>query len=236
MEKLRKRTRTSWEAFQPRPPHGFATHLPARQTKSPATLANKEITPCVAKETFHDSYRLLKGCSLFTSHFGVTTGYCRLGRIWGRILTQFPAQFCNSQWEKCFAPWKAIQASLRFWIPGTGLRILCQWNLDSRFQSVVRFRIPWTVFWIPWTVFRISKPRIPHSISMVDFPDSGFSYIPESNSLTRGARSDCVPKQSQSAIRHNINAVSREPYDCQVGFWQGRSLTLFVAINYGSLW
>ena len=56
MAKLRKRTRTSWEAFQPHYPHGFATHLPATQPKSPATLANKEITPCVAKETIHDSY------------------------------------------------------------------------------------------------------------------------------------------------------------------------------------
>ena len=142
--------------------------------------------------------------------------------FWGQILTQFPAQFCNSQWEKCFAPWKAIQASLRFWIPGTGLRILCQWNLDSRCQSVVRFRIPWTVFWIPWTVFRISKPRIPHSINMTDFSDSGFhgqkfSKFRNPDSLTRGARSDCVPKQSQSAIRHNIDAVSREPYNGQVG-------------------
>ena len=42
--------------FQPHSPHGFATHLPARRKQSPATLANKEITPCVAKETFHDSY------------------------------------------------------------------------------------------------------------------------------------------------------------------------------------
>ena len=27
-------------------------------------------------------------------------------------------------------------------IPGTGFRILCQWNLDSGFQSLVGFRIP----------------------------------------------------------------------------------------------
>ena len=133
----------------------------------------------------------------------------------GRILTQFPAQFRNRQWKKWFAPWKAIQASLGFWILATGLRILCQWNLDSRFQSLVRFRIP-------RTVFLISKPTVPHSISMADFPDSGFhgQKIPKfrnPDSLTRGAWSDCVPKQSQSAIRHNIDAVSREPHNGQVG-------------------
>ena len=228
MAKLRKRTRTSWEAFQPHPPHGFATHLPARQTKSPATLANKEITPCVGKETFHDSYRLLNGCSLFTSHFGVTTGYCRLGRrivLWACFGAGFwPSSLHNfaiAKEKKCLAPWKATQASAGFWIPGTGFRILCQWNLESRFQSFVRFRIHRARFWIPWTVFRISKPRIPHSISMADFSDSGFhgqKFLKFRNpdSLTRGARSDCVPKQSQSAIRHNIDAVSREPHNGQL--------------------
>ena len=35
---------------------------------------------------------------------------------------------------------------------------LCQWNLDSGFQSLVGFRIP-------WAVFRIPKPGIPDSIS-----------------------------------------------------------------------
>ena len=27
------------------------------------------------------------------------------------------------------------------WIPGTGFRVLCQWNVDSRLQSLVGFRI-----------------------------------------------------------------------------------------------
>ena len=47
--------------------------------------------------------------------------------------------------------------SLGFWIPrcglGTGFQIPCQWNLDSRFQSLALFRIP-------RTEFRILKPRI----------------------------------------------------------------------------
>ena len=42
---------------------------------------------------------------------------------------------------------------------------ICQWNLDSGFQSLVGFRNP-------WAVFRIPKPRIPESISKI-FPDSG---------------------------------------------------------------
>ena len=43
---------------------------------------------------------------------------------------------------------------------------LCQWNLDSGFQSLVGFRIP-------CIVFRILKPRIPDSTCKI-FPDFGF--------------------------------------------------------------
>ena len=50
---------------------------------------------------------------------------------------------------------KGIQYSLGFWtprhgfrIPGTGLRILCQWNLDSGFREMYSgFQRP--RFWIP---------------------------------------------------------------------------------------
>ena len=69
-----------------------------------------------------------------------------------------------------------IQDSLGFWIPHSGVRIpgtgfqvldssLCQWNLDSGFQSLVGFRTP-------CTVFRILKPRIPNSTCTI-FPDFG---------------------------------------------------------------
>ena len=64
--------------FPPHSPHGFATHLPARRKQSPATLANKEITPCVAKETFHDSY--LAGAACLQGILRFSTGYCRLVR------------------------------------------------------------------------------------------------------------------------------------------------------------
>ena len=53
-----------------------------------------------------------------------------------------------------------------FRIPGTGIRILCQWNLDSGFQSLVGFQIP-------RAVFRIPKPRTPDSTA-------NFSMIPNS--------------------------------------------------------
>ena len=43
---------------------------------------------------------------------------------------------------------------------------LCQWNLDSGFQSLEGFRTP-------RAAFRIPKPRIPYSASTI-FPDSSF--------------------------------------------------------------
>ena len=62
-------------------------------------------------------------------------------------------------------------ASLIVWIPrhgfrisGTGFRIICHWNLDTGFQSLVRLRIP-------YAVFRNPKPRIPNS-TRKNFPDS----------------------------------------------------------------
>ena len=45
---------------------------------------------------------------------------------------------------------------------------LGQWNLDSGFQSLVGFRIPWAVFRIPLAVFRIPQAKISH------IPESGF--------------------------------------------------------------
>ena len=64
-----------------------------------------------------------------------------------------------------FAPCRLIQDSLDwteldwipgcgFRIPGTGFRILCQWNLDSRLQSLVGFRVR-------LASFRTPKPRVP---------------------------------------------------------------------------
>ena len=43
-----------------------------------------------------------------------------------------------------------MQDSLGFWIPRRGFRdILCQWKLDSRFQSLGGLPIPYAVFQIP---------------------------------------------------------------------------------------
>ena len=52
---------------------------------------------------------------------------------------------------------------------------LCHWNLDSGFQRLVGFRIPWGVFRIQSLAFRIPKPSIPDSTSKC-FPDSGIRF------------------------------------------------------------
>ena len=59
---------------------------------------------------------------------------------------------------------KGILDSLDSGFHGDRFRILCQWNLYSRFQSLAAFRNPWAVFWIP-------EPRISNSTSK-DFPSS----------------------------------------------------------------
>ena len=85
----------------------------------------------------------------------------------------------------CFSAvnWYWIQDSLgfripryEFRIPGTGFRILSQWNLDSGFQSFVGLRIPWDVYSIFQSLgFRIPQKNIcwiPDSTSQ-NFPDPG---------------------------------------------------------------
>ena len=65
----------------------------------------------------------------------------------------------------------------------------CQWNLDSGFQSLVGFRIPWAVFQIP-------EPRIPDSTSKIArIQDSRNKILSDSNpdSLTWGDHSVQLP-------------------------------------------
>ena len=65
----------------------------------------------------------------------------------------------------------------RPWSPDSGLY---QWNLDSGFQSLVWFRIP-------WAIFQISMPTIPDSTcknfsdSRIWIPESGFPYLERDN-------------------------------------------------------
>ena len=63
-------------------------------------------------------------------------------------LSQFICKVRDEELAQSITPSKEIQDSLEFWIPhcgfripGTGLRILCQWNFDSGFQSLVRLQI-----------------------------------------------------------------------------------------------
>ena len=109
---------------------------------------------------------------------------------------------------------KEIQDSLGFWIlhrgfriPSTWLWILYQWNLNSGFQSLVGFRIPWRVFGIP-------KPRISDSTTQFpgfqihkNFPDSGIR-IPLHGAKTMTSkkktspRTWIVPKNWNTKRRH----------------------------------
>ena len=65
-------------------------------------------------------------------------------------------------------PFKGIQDSLGFCIPfkpwilysRKWIRILCQWNLASGFQSLVGFRIPWAAFGFQSPLFQIPRAKI----------------------------------------------------------------------------
>ena len=63
---------------------------------------------------------------------------------------------------------------------------LCQWNLDSGFQSLVGFRVPCAVFRIP----QEKIPRIPGSTSK-QFPAknsfTGTKNMKQGNKLIRGS-------------------------------------------------
>lgn len=76
----------------------------------------------------------------------------------------------NVQWHLDVTPCKENQESLGFWIPLSGFRILCQWNLDSEFQSFARFRIP-------WAEFRSPKPRIPDYFTKRLIPYANYNHI-----------------------------------------------------------
>lgn len=63
-------------------------------------------------------------------------------------------------------------------ILGTRVRTLCQWNLNSWLQPLVRFRIPWAIFWIPKTRIRDSKSKkFPDSFTSVNAPTFIFHLI-----------------------------------------------------------
>ena len=94
-----------------------------------------------------------------------------------------------------------------FRIPSTGFWILCPWNLNSGFQSLVGFRIPWAVFKIP-------KPRISDSTTQFPgfqipqakifrIPEFGFLYMGLKPELKKNERQDLiVPKNWKTKRRH----------------------------------
>lgn len=81
-----------------------------------------------------------------------------------------PTPSLNVQWHLDVTPCKENQESIGFWIPLSGFRILCQWNLDSELQSFARFRIP-------WAEFRTPKPRIPDYFTKRLIPYANYNHI-----------------------------------------------------------
>ena len=111
------------------------------------------------------------------------------------LLCWMPVKLFLSNWtmKKCFCPsmihtfWSEPMyygtpwiPDYRCWIP---VFVIGTWILDSGFQSLVRFRIP-------WAVFRIPKPRVRGSTSKI-CPDSYFN---------KGT----ILKPSQIPYYHNI--------------------------------
>ena len=88
----------------------------------------------------------------------------------------------EGHWTKVpVAPSKGIQDYLGIWTPGTGVRILCQWNLDS----LEGFRIPWAVFWIPKHRILDSKAQ-DSGFQSTRFHKQKFPRFWNLNFLTRG--------------------------------------------------
>jgi len=57
-------------------------------------------------------------------------------------LSKFICKVRDEALAQSITPSKGIQDSLGFWIPHCGFSILCQWNFESGFQSLVRLQIP----------------------------------------------------------------------------------------------
>ena len=93
---------------------------------------------------------------LWTGKFDLNTVTCGRGNFFNPERKSCGFKIFGYVWTgpKQSPPWKEIQDSLRFWIswrgfriPGNGLWILCQWNMESGFQflgssALVEFRIP----------------------------------------------------------------------------------------------
>ena len=77
--------------------------------------------------------------------------------------------------ENQATPCKVIEHSLGSWIPRIGFRIPCQeFDLDSGFQSLAGFRIPWAEFRFPKPLSGIYKQKfLGFRIAKQYFLDSG---------------------------------------------------------------
>ena len=65
-------------------------------------------------------------------------------------------------------------------------RILCLWDLDSRFRSLVGFRIPWTVIQIPKPRIQIQSKNIPGSLTWGEISSEFFFWYTRKANVRRG--------------------------------------------------
>ena len=122
-------------------------------------------------------------------------------RGWETVLELFPNNVSKTKQPPHV---KGYQDSLGFWIPDTGFRIVRQWNLDSGFQSLAGFRIPWVEFWIP-------KLRNPDSTNNV------WISVPQTDSLTylgRPNRLDISPSKYRPWTTFGIKIISNRRVIC----------------------
>ena len=106
------------------------------------------------------------------------------------------------------APGKGIQDSLDSGFHGDRFRILCQWNLYSRFQSLAAFQNPWAVFWIP-------EPRISNSTSK-DFPSS-ISAIDILSTFLRANRLEILDRiVTWIQVNESYNDVTAAQHCCDI--------------------
>ena len=121
---------------------------------------------------------------------------------------------------------KGVEDSHGFWIPrrgfripSTGFRIFCQCSVDSRFQSLMGFRIP-------WSVFRIQKPRIPDSTSKISrILESTFPYMGELSMLSSertGPKNLTIP-HVDTWVRLELLKINNVRLHCGADFhqWMG---------------
>ena len=134
----------------------------------------------------------------------------------------------SSSLRLCFTPCKTQGGRRQSWIPDStpwipdfkyGIQDFCQCSVDSRFQSLMGFRIP-------WSVFRIQKPRIPDSTSKISrILESTFPYMGELSMLSSertGPKNLTIP-HVDTWVRLELLKINNVRLHCGADFhqWMG---------------